>query len=90
MVAAHPPNAGLLGPVDRSGTWWRIAFGVADDEPELDSQELVTGALGAHLDIEIVSTDPWTARMELVDFARAGCSCSVTPPISTRRSAVTA
>lgn len=63
---------GLLGPVDLHGTWWLIAFGVDGTSPDFDPVTTVHGALGEPRDIEIVSTDPWTARMELVDTPRVG------------------
>lgn len=77
----HPPavqswllnneTPGLMGPIDRSGTWWLIAFGVKGDA-DVDLHKLVQGAIGGQVDIDIVSTDPWTARMELVDRCRDG------------------
>jgi len=63
---------GMLGPVDRHGLWWLIAFGVDGTAPDLDARRLVTGAVGEDLPVEIVSTDPWVARMELVDRRRDG------------------
>ena len=63
---------GVMGPVDRAGTWWLIAFGVDPIAGQLDLQRLVQGALGRPVPVEIVSTDPWTARMELADRCRAG------------------
>ena len=63
---------GVMGPVDRLGTWWLIAFGVDGTAGDLDLQQLVAGALGRLVPIEIISTDPWTARMELADRCRAG------------------
>lgn len=79
---AHPPAVqtwllneavpGLIGPIDLSGTWWLIAFGVDGTATDLDALALVRGAIGADLPAEIVSIDPWTARMELVDSARIG------------------
>jgi len=63
---------GMLGPIDRHGLWWLIAFGVDGTAPDLDPRRLVTGAVGEDLPVEIVSTDPWVARMELVDRCRAG------------------
>ncbi|WNV83004.1 FAD-dependent monooxygenase [Umezawaea sp. Da 62-37] len=63
---------GMMGPVDLDGTWWLIAFGVDGTSPNLDSVALVHGALGERLPVEIVSTDPWTARMELADRVRDG------------------
>lgn len=81
-LAPHPPavqtwllngsTPGMMGPVDRDGTWWLIAFGVDGTSADLDPQRLVDGALGRHLPVEVVSTDPWTARMELVDRCRVG------------------
>ena len=61
---------GMLGPVDRNGLWWLIAFGVDGTSPDLDPRRLVTGAVGRDLPIDIVSTDPWVARMELADRCR--------------------
>jgi 2-polyprenyl-6-methoxyphenol hydroxylase-like FAD-dependent oxidoreductase len=63
---------GVMGPVDRGGTWWLIAFGVDAAADELDLHQLVDGALGRPVATEIISTDPWTARMELADRCRAG------------------
>jgi len=78
----HPPavqswlvndrTPGVMGPVDRVGTWWLIAFGVDAPADELDLHQLVEGALGRPVPTEIISTDPWTARMELADRCRAG------------------
>jgi len=63
---------GMLGPVDRNGLWWLIAFGVDGTSPDHDPRRLVTGAVGRDLPIDIVSTDPWVARMELADRCRDG------------------
>jgi 2-polyprenyl-6-methoxyphenol hydroxylase-like FAD-dependent oxidoreductase len=63
---------GVMGPVDRDGTWWLIAFGVDVATSELDLRALVEGALGRPVATEIISTDPWTARMELADQCRSG------------------
>lgn len=81
-LVPHPPSVqtwvindetpGMLGPVDRDGLWWLIAFGVDGTSPELDPRRLVTGAVGKDLPIEVVSTDPWVARMELANRCRAG------------------
>ncbi len=81
-LVPHPPavqtwvindeTPGMLGPVDRNGLWWLIAFGVDGTSPDLDPRRLVTGAVGRDLPVDIVSTDPWVARMELVDRCRAG------------------
>lgn len=62
----------VMGPVDRLDTWWLIAFGVEQPRGDHDLQSLVRGAVGDVGPVEILSTDPWTARMELVDHCRAG------------------
>lgn len=78
----HPPavqswllndrTPGMMGPVDRDGTWWLIAFGVDGTTGGVDVAQLVEGALGRPVPTQIVSTDPWTARMELADRCRVG------------------
>jgi 2-polyprenyl-6-methoxyphenol hydroxylase-like FAD-dependent oxidoreductase len=78
----HPPavqtwllnrqTPGMMGPVDRHGLWWLIAFGADGRAPGFDARPLISGALGRELPVEVVSTDPWTARMELVDRCRSG------------------
>jgi 2-polyprenyl-6-methoxyphenol hydroxylase-like FAD-dependent oxidoreductase len=81
-AAPHPPavqtwllnrqTPGMMGPIDRDGLWWLIAFGVDGRAADFDARRLVSGALGRELPVEVVSTDPWTARMELVDRCRSG------------------
>ncbi|HEY0932387.1 MAG TPA: FAD-dependent monooxygenase [Trebonia sp.] len=78
----HPPavqtwllnrqTPGMMGPVDRAGLWWLIAFGADGRAAGFDPGRLVTGALGRELPVEVISTDPWTARMELADRCRSG------------------
>ena len=84
LVAAmpHPPavqtwllnrqTPGMMGPIDRHGLWWLIAFGVDVRSAGVDPHRLIDGALGRDLPVEVVSTDPWTARMELADRCRSG------------------
>ncbi len=62
----------LMGPIDRDGTWWMIAFNVDRETGERDARRLVDGAAGVACEATILSTDPWTARMQLVDHARRG------------------
>jgi len=78
----HPPavqtwllnrqTPGMMGPIDRDGLWWLIAFGVDGRSADFNPARLISGALGRELPVEVVSTDPWTARMELVDRCRSG------------------
>jgi 2-polyprenyl-6-methoxyphenol hydroxylase-like FAD-dependent oxidoreductase len=81
-AAPHPPavqtwllnrqTPGMMGPIDRHGLWWLIAFGVDGRRAGLDVGALISGALGRAMPAEVVSIDPWTARMELVDRCRSG------------------
>ncbi|GHJ47093.1 monooxygenase [Catellatospora sp. TT07R-123] len=57
----------LMGPIDRDGTWWMIAFGVGRETGERDARQLIAAAVGAEVDATVLSTDPWTARMQIVD-----------------------
>jgi 2-polyprenyl-6-methoxyphenol hydroxylase-like FAD-dependent oxidoreductase len=81
----HPPavqtwllnrqTPGMMGPIDRDGLWWLIAFGVDGRAADFDPGRTIGGALGREpgdLPVEVVSTDPWTARMELADRCRSG------------------
>ena len=62
----------VMGPIDRDGTWWIIAFGVEADQGRRAAMSLIEGAVGAPADAKILSDDPWTARMQLVDRLRRG------------------
>jgi len=80
--AAHGPavqywllnrtTPGLMGPIDRDATWWLIAFGVEREHGEREARALIDGAVGAPTEASVLSVDPWTARMQLVDRARRG------------------
>ncbi len=77
---------GLMGPIDLKGTWWMIAFGVDRESGERDAQLIIEGCAGEPVEAAVVSTDPWTARMQLVDRARrdrvflAGDAVHLNPP----------
>lgn len=68
----NPVAPALMGPLDRDGTWWVIAFGVGRDAGHARAGEVVDAVAGVPVDAEVRSTDPWTARMQLVDRARDG------------------
>jgi hypothetical protein len=61
---------GLMGPIDLHGTWWLIAFGVDKAKGPVNTDAIIAGAAGKRLNATVLSTDPWTARMELVDRSR--------------------
>ncbi|HKU02161.1 MAG TPA: FAD-dependent monooxygenase, partial [Arthrobacter sp.] len=60
-------TSGMVGPMDRDGMWWAIVQGV---DPSVtvtagDATAMVRSLVGSDVDIEVVATDPWTARMLL-------------------------
>ncbi|MGW0802350.1 FAD-dependent monooxygenase [Nonomuraea sp. NPDC002799] len=60
----NPAQPGLVGRLDLKDTWWCIAQGVG---PDADPVRLVHNLAGAEIDVEVLATDPWTARMLLAD-----------------------
>jgi 2-polyprenyl-6-methoxyphenol hydroxylase-like FAD-dependent oxidoreductase len=68
----NPDAPALMGPIDRDGTWWIIASGVEAERGRREAAEIIRAAVGAPIEAEVLSHDPWTARMQLVDRARAG------------------
>lgn len=78
----HPPSIhywtidpawpGVVGPLDLDGTWWAISTGTESITSEAHAVEIVRGLAGADIDVAIVATDPWQARMLLADRYRAG------------------
>jgi hypothetical protein len=61
---------GLMGRLDLDGTWWAIVQGIASDPRDADAAELVRALAGDDIDVEVLATDPWSARMLLVDRYR--------------------
>jgi 2-polyprenyl-6-methoxyphenol hydroxylase-like FAD-dependent oxidoreductase len=59
--------AGIVGRMDLHGTWWTVAQGVRDG---VDPEALVRRLVGVDLDVTVRATDPWSARMLLVDRYR--------------------
>jgi 2-polyprenyl-6-methoxyphenol hydroxylase-like FAD-dependent oxidoreductase len=82
----NPSAPALMGPIDLDGTWWLIAFGIDRDAGQRHAREIIAAAAGAPVRAEILSYDPWTARMQLVDRARcarvflAGDAAHLNPP----------
>jgi 2-polyprenyl-6-methoxyphenol hydroxylase-like FAD-dependent oxidoreductase len=65
-------SPGLMGPLDLEGTWWAGVVGVDRETGERDVESLIAGLVGEPIDVEVTSTDPWTAHMQLVDRMRVG------------------
>ncbi|MEJ3406083.1 FAD-dependent monooxygenase [Rathayibacter sp. YIM 133350] len=70
----NPTFPGVIGPLSLDGEWWAIATAteaIADDD---EAAAVVRGLVGAPIDVEVIATDPWQARMLLADsygFGRA-------------------
>ncbi|MET7745908.1 FAD-dependent monooxygenase [Streptomyces sp. NPDC005385] len=62
----------LVGPLDRTGTWWTIGFGVDRETGEHRARQIIDGVAGRPMEAKVLSTDPWTARMQIVDRMRHG------------------
>jgi hypothetical protein len=70
-------TAGMVGRMDLADTWWAIIQGVdataaerstggsPGNTPADAAVAMVRGLVGADVDVEVVATDPWTARMLL-------------------------
>ncbi|TQJ34968.1 FAD-dependent monooxygenase [Arthrobacter sp. SLBN-122] len=60
-------TSGMVGPMDLAETWWAIVQGV---DPAVtvtagDAAAMVRSLVGVDVDVEVMATDPWTARMLL-------------------------
>jgi 2-polyprenyl-6-methoxyphenol hydroxylase-like FAD-dependent oxidoreductase len=63
-------HGGLMGRLDLDGTWWAIVQGLEDDVTDVDAAALVRSMVGDDIDVDVLATDPWSARMLLVDRYR--------------------
>ncbi|GAA2210545.1 FAD-dependent oxidoreductase [Nonomuraea monospora] len=61
----NPAQPGMLGRLDLKDTWWCIAQGVRAEDA--DPVRLVRNLAGEDIEVEVLATDPWTARMLLAD-----------------------
>jgi 2-polyprenyl-6-methoxyphenol hydroxylase-like FAD-dependent oxidoreductase len=68
----NPARPGLLGRMDLEDCWWAITNGVSAEVGMADPHALINGLVGEKIEAEILGTDPWTARMLLVDRYRHG------------------
>ncbi|MGN7251705.1 FAD-dependent monooxygenase [Arthrobacter sp. SAFR-014] len=81
-----PGAAGMVGRMDLDQTWWAIIQGVGTqgvgtdgdgidgDAPGPDPAALVRSLVGADVDVDVIATDPWTARMLLAPSYGTGSS----------------
>ncbi len=68
----NPDAPALVGPLDPADTWWIIAFGVDHDTGEREARRIIDAAAGVPAGAAVLSTDPWTARMQIADRMRQG------------------
>ena len=68
----NPEAPGVIGPLDLHGTWWAISTGTASIADHDEAAALVRGLAGADVDVEVLATDPWQARMLLADSYGSG------------------
>lgn len=65
--------AGMIGRMDLEDTWWTILQGVDDTSTREEIAGMVRELAGVDFTMEIVETDPWTARMLLApSYGRDG------------------
>ena len=63
----NPDFPGVIGPLALDGTWWAIATGTESIANDDEAVALVRGLAGTDIDVAIIATDPWQARMLLTD-----------------------
>ena len=68
----NPAAPGVVGPLDLNGTWWAISTGTESIADEAEAILLVRALVGAEIDVEIIATDPWQARLLLADSYGSG------------------
>ncbi|MBB3083820.1 FAD-dependent monooxygenase [Geodermatophilus sabuli] len=68
-----PGAAGIVGRLDLDDTWWAIVQGVdVRTAGDVDPVALVQALVGEPVDVEVIATDPWVARMLLADSYGTG------------------
>ncbi|RFA08853.1 hypothetical protein B7R54_06150 [Subtercola boreus] len=68
----NPDSPGVVGPLDHSGTYWAISTGTTHVDDAAHAVRIVRSLIGAEVDVEVLATDPWQARMLLADTYRTG------------------
>ncbi|WP_353647422.1 FAD-dependent monooxygenase [Nakamurella sp. A5-74] len=69
----NPAAPGVVGALDLAGTWWAIATGTASIADDDEAAALVRALVGDDIDVRIIATDPWQARLLLSDsYGRDG------------------
>lgn len=78
--------AGMIGRIDLQDTWWTILQGVDGERTREETEALVKDLVGTDFSMDIIETDPWTARMLLAPsygrdgFLLVGDAAHLNPP----------
>lgn len=67
-----PLAPGVVGPLDQDGTWWAISTGTESIDDVAHAKRIVRALVGHEIDVDVIATDPWQARMLLADKYREG------------------
>ena len=65
-------TSGVLGRLDLNDTWWAIAPRVDAVTGRAEVARILTDLVGAPFEHEVVSTDPWSARMLVAERFSSG------------------
>ncbi|MEW2626062.1 FAD-dependent monooxygenase [Streptomyces sp. NPDC048106] len=69
----NPRFSGVMGRMNLTDTWWlNVSVTALEDDGPLSAEELVRAYVGGPVDVEVLSTDTWHARMQLADSYRVG------------------
>ena len=64
---------GLVGRLDLAGIWWAIMPGIGAEYGSAHASELITDLIGGPTaGLEVLATDPWTARLLVADSFGSG------------------
>lgn len=82
----NPASPGLMGRMDMKDQWWAGINNVAAITNQVDPIVLIHRLIGAEIEVEVLGTDPWTARMLLANRYQnkrvflAGDAAHLNPP----------
>ena len=68
----NPAAPGMLGPMGRDDVWFAISTGTESIADEAEAVAIVRRLVGADIDVEVLATDPWQARLLLADSYGSG------------------
>ncbi len=68
----NPAAPGMVGPMGRDDQWFAISTGTESVADDAEAASIVRALVGADIDVEVIATDPWQARLLLADSYGAG------------------